>query len=130
MTTILVCGGRDYLGYNLLKTTLEDLMNEIWLENDDDEVITIIAGEATGADFLAKVFYFDEWSDSDNVKYRGFPADWKQYGKAAGSIRNQQMLDEGKPTLVVAFPGGRGTADMVRRAEKTGIKVILVEEEI
>ena len=48
------------------------------------------------------------------------PADWTKHGKAAGPIRNQKMLDE-CPDLVVAFPGGKGTADMVRRAMKAGI---------
>ena len=43
--------------------------------------------------------------------------------KSAGHIRNQVMLDKGKPDVVVAFPGGRGTADMVRRAEGAGIEV-------
>ena len=48
--------------------------------------------------------------------------DWKKYGKKAGPLRNQQMLEEGKPDLVVAFPGGNGTADMVRRAKKANIE--------
>jgi hypothetical protein len=33
------------------------------------------------------------------------------------------MLDEGKPDLVVAFPGGGGTKDMVRRAVKAGLSI-------
>jgi hypothetical protein len=45
-----------------------------------------------------------------------FPANWKVYGRAAGPIRNMKMLLEGKPDLVVAFPGGIGTADMVKKA--------------
>ena len=40
----------------------------------------------------------------------------------------QQMIDEGKPDLVVAFKGGTGTADMVRRAKKHNIKVIEVKD--
>lgn len=47
----------------------------------------------------------------------------QKYGKSAGPIRNQTMLDDGKPDLVLAFPGGRGTADMVAKAEKHGIPV-------
>ena len=58
-----------------------------------------------------------------------YPAPWKRFGPSAGGIRNQQMLDEGKPDLVVAFPGGKGTADMVRRAENAGVKVIKVGDE-
>jgi hypothetical protein len=42
-------------------------------------------------------------------------------GKTAGPLRNQRMLDEGKPDLVVAFPGGGGTKDIVRRAVKAGL---------
>jgi hypothetical protein len=53
-------------------------------------------------------------------------ADWNTHGRAAGPIRNQRMLDEVKPELVVAFPGGRGTADMVRRAREAGVNVYLV----
>jgi hypothetical protein len=50
-------------------------------------------------------------------------AEWKKYGPAAGPIRNQRMLDWG-PDLVVAFSGGKGTADMVRRARAAGVEVI------
>jgi hypothetical protein len=48
----------------------------------------------------------------------------KAWAGKAGPIRKQQMLDEGKPDLVVAFPGGRGTAHMVRIARAAGIEVI------
>jgi hypothetical protein len=47
---------------------------------------------------------------------------------ASKGMRNQQMLDEGRPTLVVAFPGGRGTADMMRRARVAGIEVIEISK--
>ena len=98
---------------------------ELYVENKDEH-ITMIAGEASGADFLAKVFALDEYGDIEAVSYKGFPADWKKHGKAAGGIRNQQMLDEGKPDLVIAFPGGTGTADMIRRARKAGVEVVEV----
>ena len=51
------------------------------------------------------------------------PADWKRYGRGAGPARNQAMLVEFNPQLLVAFPGGKGTADMVRRAQKAGVRV-------
>ena len=63
-----------------------------------------------------------------NIPVERFPADWSEYGKAAGAIRNQQMLDEGTPDLVVAFPGGNGTLDMVRRSQRAGIKVLRTKE--
>jgi hypothetical protein len=61
-----------------------------------------------------------------------FPADWARFGRAAGPIRNQRMLDEGKPTLVLAFHNNivesKGTKDMVKRARKAGIRVRLFRE--
>lgn len=62
-----------------------------------------------------------------------YPADWAQHGKAAGPLRNQKMLSEGKPTVVWAFidkplEESRGTADMVRRAKEAGVPVYLVSK--
>lgn len=110
---ILVCGGRDFDRYGYMSVKLWDILDT--LETDD---ITFIQGGAKGADFLARAF-----SVTEEFPYEEYPADWKKYGKGAGHIRNQQMIDEGKPDLVVAFPGGRGTADMVKRAKDAGIKV-------
>jgi len=86
--------------------------------NGDGPITSVIAGGANGADTMAK-----HLAHAWNVPFRMFRADWNTHGKAAGPIRNQRMLDEGKPDLVVAFPGGRGTADMVRRAKAAGVLV-------
>lgn len=108
---ILVCGGRDYTDYESVRRNLLEACN-------DDESITIIHGAARGADALAVKFAIDY-----ELGEEPYPANWSRDGKAAGPIRNQQMLSEGKPDLVVAFPGGNGTADMVRRARKAGVEV-------
>lgn len=79
----------------------------------------IIHGAANGADEWA-----DYWAERNNVPHRAYPADWRRNGRAAGPIRNQRMLDDGKPDLVIAFTGGRGTADMVRRARAAGVRVL------
>lgn len=67
---------------------------------------------------------------SEFAKWKGIPvktfrADWGKYGKSAGPRRNKQMLDEGRPDLVVAFEGGRGTADMVKQAKAAGVEVLI-----
>jgi hypothetical protein len=67
------------------------------------------------------------WATNRLVTRQRFNADWATHGKMAGWLRNQQMLDEGKPDLVVAFSGGRGTADMVRRTKKAGVELIEVQ---
>lgn len=107
---VLVCGGRDYNDF--------DAVNEA-LTYHAFEADWIIHGGARGADSLA-----GEWAALVGIATDVFVADWKTHGRAAGPVRNQRMLEEGKPDLVIAFPGGRGTADMVRRAKSAGVKVI------
>lgn len=108
---ILVCGGRDYADQAMLFGVLD-------MEAVARPIHAIIQGGASGADRLARL-----WCHSRMCRYDNYPADWKKHGKAAGPIRNQQMLDEAKPTKVFAFPGGRGTADMIRRAKAAGVPV-------
>lgn len=55
-----------------------------------------------------------------------YPADWRRDGKSAGYRRNRRMLSEGRPDLVIAFPGGPGTAHMVEIAEKAGVPVLRI----
>lgn len=109
---VLVCGGRAFDDWHLLNTTLQEQVNP-W----EGEKI-IIEGGAIGADFLSRA-----WAKYMHIPFEEYKADWKKDGKSAGAIRNQRMLDEGKPDLVIAFPGGKGTADMVSRATKAGISV-------
>ena len=107
---VLVCGGRD----------CDPDKVRGWLDtNDNASWETIIHGGARGADSSA-----GEWAQDVGLKVEIYRPDWGAHGKAAGPKRNQQMLDEGKPDLVIAFPGGRGTDDMVRRTEKAKIEII------
>jgi len=112
MARVLVCGGRDFSETQRACTCLDRLRVSHSIE-------TVIDGGARGADGIASF-----WARSRGLENVTFKADWRTHGKAAGPIRNQRMIDEGKPDLVVAFPGGRGTADMVRRAEAAGVPVI------
>ena len=106
---ILVCGGRAFEDWRLLYAILSDY---------DNEDISLISGGCSGADALAA-----QYAREHNIPLQEFLADWEAYGLAAGPIRNQEMLDEGRPDLVIALPGGRGTADMVRRAKRAGVTV-------
>ena len=69
------------------------------------------------------------WAKAFGYEVQKFPANWKEYGKRAGYIRNAQMLNEGKPDLVVAFPGGKGTQMMIKLAKAAGVKVVEVKDE-
>jgi hypothetical protein len=114
---VLVCGGRDFHDYRFFAFR----MNELEAEYGRFDVL--IHGGAKGADHCSYLWANSPWA---NRSVLPFAADWKAHGKSAGPKRNQKMLDEGKPDLVIAFPGGRGTSDMVRRAKKAGIEVIEV----
>lgn len=112
---VLVCGGREFDDWEMMNRHLTD----VYMNLPEPTEMVIIQGGAKGADFLARV-----WAKFRHLPWGEYPADWKQFGKAAGPKRNQYMLDVGKPDIVVAFPGNTGTADMVRRAKKAGIRVI------
>jgi hypothetical protein len=144
---ILVCGGRDFGGIDreqqhhepdhpaVRKAEKEYLfifneLNRISAERsvhyapDDNWLpadIEIISGMAPGVDTVAV-----DWAVCNWCKWHEFTADWDKYGRAAGPIRNKQMLLEGKPDLVVAFPGGRGTAGMIKLAKEAGVPVLEV----
>ena len=113
---ILVTGGRDYHNVSLLRGTLDDIALA-W-----DEVC-IISGGARGADELAK-----DWARDRGHACFECEANWNYFNKAAGVIRNGWMLDWVKPDLVLAFKGGKGTADMVLKAKSAGVWVKEVKD--
>jgi predicted Rossmann-fold nucleotide-binding protein len=114
---VLVCGGRDYHDEHRVYMTLDTLLNIFG-------VSVVIHGGAPGADTLAA-----SWAQVRGIKTEAFIADWLKYPKSAGPIRNRQMLDLGRPDLILAFPGGAGTAHMVRIAREAGKDIIKLEKE-
>lgn len=108
----LVCGGRDYADAVRVKEVLDEVHAVL-------NIVAVIHGAARGADSLAGA-----WARGAGVAEVACPADWETFGRSAGVRRNQAMLDDEKPDLVIAFPGGRGTADMMRRATAHGVEVI------
>lgn len=109
---VLVCGGREFNNYDLLKEILDEVNHEL-------NISVIIEGDSRGADKLSEI-----WAINNGIFVEKYPADWNKFGKAAGFIRNKQMLTNGKPDLVIAFKGGNGTNNMVEQAMKNNIQVI------
>ena len=68
----------------------------------------------------------EEWARERGIETDIYLADWEGLGRKVGPIRNERMLQEGKPRLVIAFPGGRGTADMTSRARAAGVETIVL----
>jgi hypothetical protein len=83
-----------------------------------DAIEAVIHGGARGVDS-----YANEWALEYGVPVSVFLADWSTRGRAAGPIRNQRMLEDGRPSHFAAFWDGEsaGTLDMIRRCVKAGI---------
>ena len=108
----LICGGRAYNDIN----TFYDVLNKF----DIEEIIT---GCANGADKMAREFAIHR-----NIPLDVHKAKWKVHGRAAGPIRNTQMILQ-KPDLVLAFPGGKGTRNMITQANSHNIFVYKINGE-
>lgn len=138
---VIVCGSREWTDREIVDTVLDGYEAQCF--DDDEAELVVIEGGAKGADAAAA-----DWSRRLHHNHLQFPADWDTHGKAAGPIRNQRMLDEGKPDVVVAFKDGfqhdfqmpkedgsgewetvkmrGGTEDLVRRAKAAGIPVYVI----
>lgn len=117
----LICGGRGFTDAAMMERVLSELV----VERGHPECV--IHGNARGADTLAGA-----WARSVDIEVHEEPVskeEWLKYGKAAGPIRNQRMLDVWAPNLVIAFPGQTGTSDMADRAHEHGVEVIHVSAE-
>ena len=108
---IVVTGGRDFADAGVVDRALSAVQAK-------RGITVLIQGGADGADRLCA-----EWCRGHGIPVTTYNADWRTQGKAAGPIRNQRMIDEGRPDGAIAFPGGRGTADMVARLHQSNVTV-------
>jgi len=108
---VLACGGRD-------DADREFLFAELSALHAATPLTLVIPRAAKGADRMA-----GEWAESVGVPVAAFPADWTRSRNPAGPRRNAQPRVAGTPDLVVAFPGGTGTANMMRQATAAGVPV-------
>jgi len=131
---VLVCGSRTYnrpvledgtLGHEgddlVLDAVMAGIVEDYWHD------VMFITGAARGADRSA-----ENTAAASGYPNRSFPADWDRFGKRAGYVRNQQMLDEGQPDVVIAFVDkplaeSKGTEMMVDIAKRAGKPVYVIE---
>lgn len=115
---VLICGDRHWIDIKAIENIILKLKY----------IATIIEGEAAGADSLSRVI-----AVKLNIPVQRYYADWLKYGKAAGMIRNKQMLDEGKPNIIIAFHddivNSKGTKNMLDIGIKAGIVCYLYTHE-
>jgi len=108
-----VVGGRDFNDYNLLEQVL---FSSVAPEGD-----MIISGGAAGADKMAETF-----ADENFIPKKIFPANWKAFGLAGGSIRNADIVAQSD--YIIAFWDGKstGTKDTIDKAKSKGIEVLII----
>lgn len=83
-----------------------------------------LRGGARGGDAIGRA-----WAMARGIEVVTYFADWSLQGRKAGPLRNIRMLEDGKPTLVVALPGGKGTAHMISIARVAGVPVAEMEKQ-
>lgn len=106
---VIIAGGRNYT----FNDADIDFLDNLCLAH---EFTAVLSGGATGADACG-----ERWAKWRGIPIDRYPADWDAHGRAAGPIRNQIMVDAAD--ALIAFPGGRGTADVTKRARKAGLRV-------
>ena len=115
---LLICGDRNWSSGDAIREIIKQYNPSV-----------IIEGEARGADTLARLA-----GETLGIEVLRFPADWDKYGKAAGPIRNSQMLKEGNPDVVVGFHykinDSKGTRDMLTRAKKAGKATFIFDDKL
>lgn len=126
---VIIAGGRDFDDYYLLEDNVREWVLDVYLEHYGSKTntkIEIISGKAKGADTLGEQF-----ANEYDYFVKEFPADWNQYGKAAGPIRNRQMAEyaaQADKGVLFAFWNGksRGTKSMIDLAKQYGLEVHVV----
>lgn len=115
--TILVTGSRDWTDQGGIAVLLDH-----YAAGRD---IRVVHGGQRGADMLADKIA----RGRPGWEVQRYVAHWRKYGKAAGAIRNQEMIDKEHPDLVIAFPlpQSKGTYDCINRARKAKIKIAVCE---
>ena len=107
---ILIAGGRDFSDKDFLYK---------YMDKFKEDCICVISGCASGADKMG-----EKWAKDMGIPIERFPAQWARYGRKAGPLRNIEMLEKGKPDLVVVFKGGTGSAHMASISKKAGVKTL------
>ena len=105
---VLVTGDRNWTDFGAIRDFLEK-----------HEATIVVHGGASGADELAGFS-----ATTLGIECRVHEANWKEFGRKAGPIRNKDMFNEEQPDIVGAFhdtlEDSKGTLDMVKYAKSKG----------
>ena len=121
---VLVCGGRYFQNVVRLWRVLDAFHAKHTIAGVIEGGSDAVSGEYYGADYWARM-----WAKAHGIPSMTEFADWDQFGRWAGPKRDKEMIDKYDPEAVIAFPGGAGTANMIKQARAAGIDVHEVADE-
>ncbi|MBQ8103825.1 MAG: DUF2493 domain-containing protein [Afipia sp.] len=111
---LLVCGGRHFEDAEMVHHELTALH---WRK----PISVVVHGSIAGVGIIAEA-----WARRHGIAVVRDPPNWEFYGRKAEGLRSDFMLTDSRPDFVVAFPGGRHTADLVQRAINVGLAVLAI----
>lgn len=115
---LAVIGSRNYNDYETLCLSIGELLKT-------KKIDTIVSGGATGADALAKLY-----AEAHGIDFVEFLPDWATYGRAAGPIRNKQIIEYCDEVLAFWNGESKGTKSAINLAKKADKKVHIVKIEV
>lgn len=128
---VLVTGSREWpwTARTMIQDELEGMLHDWYRGLFGDEVFTLVHGACPeGADKWAHQWARDNpyFHDGGGAVEESHPAEWSKYGKRAGPLRNQKMVDLGADIcLAYRMNESSGTTDCMTKAYRAGIRVVL-----
>lgn len=115
---VIIAGTRYFNDYELLRTSCNNLLSV----KQRTHTVVIISGTARGADQMG-----ERYARERGYEIRQFPADWEQYGKSAGHIRNAKMADNADALIAFWDGESKGTKNMIDNARRKGLAVRVIQ---
>jgi len=103
----IIAGGRDFNNYNILCAVMNTIKK--YSPSVNKPITEIVTGDARGADTLGA-----QWATAHDIHVKHFPANWDEYGKTAGFIRNAEMADYADVAICFWDGKSKGTAHMIK----------------
>lgn len=114
---VIIAGSRSFADYEKLKSVCDSILPNQYSEPR----ISILSGTSSGSDSLG-----ERYANERGYALNRYPADWKQYGKAAGPIRNRQMVEDADAAIVFWDGKSKGTKNLIEQANKRGLIVKII----
>jgi len=112
--TLAIVGSRSFIDYSLGYLTTDEFVSE--LKESNIIVDSVVSGGANGADKFGRQF-----ARSRRMGYKEHPEDWHNYGKAAGMIRNKDIINDADCAIVFWDGVSKGTKNIIEHIMSKGI---------